>query len=39
MLVHLVHVVHPDRHPDALVALFVSVVLKRGSVCAINCRD
>lgn len=32
MLVHLVHVVHPDRHPDALVALFVSVLLKRGGV-------
>src|ERR1700680_1821708 len=32
MLVHLVHVVHPDRHPDALVALFVSVPLKRGGV-------
>ena len=30
MLVHLVHVVNPDRHPDALVALFVSVLLKRG---------
>ena len=34
LLVHLVHVVHPDRHPDALVALFVSVLLKRGGVCA-----
>src|ERR1035438_7731177 len=32
MLVHLVHVVHPDRHPDALVALFVSVLLKRCGV-------
>src|SRR6202049_3908652 len=32
MLVHLVHVVHPDRHPDALVALFVSVLLKRSGV-------
>src|SRR5271155_1149290 len=32
MLVHLVHVVHPDRHPDALVAFFVSVPLKRGGV-------
>ena len=32
VLVHLVHVVHPDRHPDALVALFVSVLLKRGGV-------
>jgi hypothetical protein len=32
VLVHLVHVVHPDRHPDALVALFVSVLLKRGDV-------
>src|SRR5580692_7836554 len=32
LLVHLVHVVHPDRHPDALVALFVSVLLKRGGV-------
>src|ERR1700677_4474005 len=32
MLVHLVHVVHPDRHPDALVALFVSVLLERGGV-------
>src|SRR5580692_66393 len=34
LLVHLVHVVHPDRHPDALVALFVSLVLKCGRVCA-----
>src|SRR6202047_3344652 len=33
MLVHLVHVVHPDRHPDALVVLFVSGLLKRGGVC------
>src|ERR1700680_4996518 len=33
MLVHLVHVVHPDRHPDARVSLFVSVLLKRGGVC------
>src|SRR6478752_5931682 len=32
MLVHLVHVVDPHRHPDALVALFVSVLLKRGGV-------
>ena len=32
LLVHLVHVVPPDRHPDALVALFVSVLLKRGGV-------
>src|SRR3984893_17845982 len=32
MLVHLVHVVHPHRHPDALVALFVSVLLKCGGV-------
>ena len=32
--VHLVHVVHPDRHPDSLVALFVSVPLKGGGVCA-----
>src|SRR5208337_1732444 len=32
MLVHLVHVVHPDRHPDALVALFVSVLLKGGGI-------
>ena len=32
MLMHLVHVVHPDRHPDALVALFVSVLLKGGGV-------
>ena len=32
-LVHLVHVVDPDRHPDALVALFVSLLLKRGGVC------
>ena len=30
VLMHLVHVVDPDRHPDALVALFVSVLLKRG---------
>ena len=34
LLVQLVHVVHPDRHPDALIALFVSVLLKRGGVCA-----
>jgi hypothetical protein len=27
-----VHLVHADRHPDALVALFVSVLLKRGGV-------
>jgi hypothetical protein len=32
LLVHLVHVVHPDRHPDTLVTLFVSVLLKRGGV-------
>src|SRR4051812_42117012 len=32
LLVHLVDVVHPDRHPDALVALFISVLLKRGGV-------
>src|ERR1700677_5261666 len=32
MPVHLVHVVHPGRHPDALVALFVSVLLERGGV-------
>jgi len=32
MVVHLVDVVHPDRHPDALVAFFVSVLLKRGGV-------
>jgi hypothetical protein len=32
MLVHLVHVVDPDRHPDAFIALFVSVLLKRGGV-------
>ncbi len=32
MFVHLIHVVHPDRHPDALVALFVSLLLKRGGV-------
>src|SRR3954470_23486503 len=31
-LVHLVHVVHPDRHPDALICLFISVLLKRGGV-------
>jgi hypothetical protein len=34
MRVHLIHVVHPHRHPDALVALFVSVLLKSGCVCA-----
>jgi hypothetical protein len=34
LLVHLVHVVYPDRRPDAFVALFVSVVLKSGGVCA-----
>jgi hypothetical protein len=32
LLVHLIHVVYPDRHPDALVALFVSGLLKRGGV-------
>src|ERR1035441_5674768 len=32
VLVHLVHVVHPNRHPDALVAPFVSVLLKGGGV-------
>ena len=32
MFVHLVHVVYPDRHPDAFVALLVSVVLKSGGV-------
>src|SRR6516165_2719112 len=34
LLVHLVHFVDPDRHPDSLVALFVAVPLKRGGVCA-----
>src|SRR5580658_178364 len=34
MPVHLVYVVHPHRHPDALVARFVSVLLKRGGICA-----
>src|SRR6202041_819849 len=34
LLVHLVHVVHPDRHPDSFVTLFVSVVLKGRGVCA-----
>src|SRR5580700_1706386 len=34
MLVHLIHVLHPHRHPDALVARFVSVLLKRGGICA-----
>src|SRR6267378_2606273 len=34
LLVHRVHVVHPDRHPDALVARFVSRLLKGGGVCA-----
>src|SRR5260370_21862897 len=32
VLVHLIYVVYPDRHPDALVALFVSVLLKGGGV-------
>src|SRR5271167_4979144 len=32
VFVHLVHIVHPDRHPDALVALFISLLLKRGGV-------
>src|ERR1039458_3887404 len=32
LLVHLIHIIHPDRHPDAFVALFVSVLLKRGGV-------
>src|SRR6516162_2188815 len=32
LLVHLVHVVDPDRHPDALIALFVSLLLKGGGV-------
>jgi hypothetical protein len=30
VLVHLVHVFHPNGHPDALVAPFVSVLLKSG---------
>jgi hypothetical protein len=34
MLVHLVHVIYPDRHPDPLVARFVPILLKSGSVCA-----
>jgi hypothetical protein len=32
MLVHRVDVVDPDRHPDALVALLVALVLKRSGV-------
>ena len=32
LLVHLVHVVHPDRHPHTLVALFIPVVLKCSGV-------
>jgi len=32
MPVHLIDVVYPDRHPDALIALFVSIALKGGSV-------
>jgi hypothetical protein len=32
VLVHFVHVVHPDRHPDSLVGLFISVLLKGGGV-------
>src|SRR5258708_28977426 len=32
VLVHLIYVVYPDRHPDALVALFVSLLLKCGGV-------
>jgi hypothetical protein len=36
MLVHLVHVVHPDRHPDTLVAPLAAVLLKRGGVRAPN---
>src|SRR5215475_1381818 len=32
VFVHLVHIVHPDRHPDALVGFFVSILLKRGGV-------
>src|SRR5215469_15818649 len=32
VLVHFFHVVHPDRHPDSLVAFFVSALLKRGGI-------
>ena len=32
VLMHRVHVVYPDGHPDALVALFVSILLKGGGV-------
>ena len=31
-LVHLVHIAYPNRHPNALVALFVSMLLKRGRI-------
>lgn len=30
--VHLVHIGHPDRHPDALVAPCVTLLLERGRV-------
>jgi hypothetical protein len=30
--VHLVHIVYPNRHPNALVALFVFMLLKRGRI-------
>jgi len=32
LIVHCVNVLHPNRHPDALVAGFVSVFLERGGV-------
>src|SRR5262249_39223790 len=32
LLVHLVHVVHPDRHPDSFVSFFVSIFLERRGV-------
>lgn len=32
LLMHFVDIVDPDRHPHALVALFISVLLKRSGV-------
>ena len=32
LLVHLVHIIYPDRHPDTFVALFISILLKGGGV-------
>ena len=32
LLVHLIHIIHPDRHPDALVTLGVSSLLKGSRI-------